>query len=329
MVLGHPVPETVHDIADDRGMITVEGVAAAAEIVVLSSRSEHIVDAVVNAFEAHEGTGTVSFRSVVEHDIEDDLDLVLLEELDQLLELGSLFVIFDGGRVGCIGGKESHRIIAPVLQEPLSVVGAGVDGLIELKYRHELYGCDAQALEMRDFFNNAGKGAGITDAGGSVTREAAHMHLIDDGILHLCAGEIRLFPDEIVLDHTGVIGTRLLGRAPGALSGDCLGIGVQDQFFAVKNKAPGRIVRAVEAIAVFKLFNIELINKDRIDSAGAIALGNTDDRIGDLRLAPEQQQFTGGRMLRIDCKIHAPCKPRGAVEQTVARAHAKTGYLIK
>ncbi len=329
MVLGHPVPETVHDIADDHRVIAVEGIAAAAEIVVLSARGEHIVDAVVHALEAHEGTFAVSLRRVVEHDVQDDLDLALLEQLDQFLELGPLLVIFDRGCIGCIGGKKSHRIIAPVFQKPLSVVGAGIDGLIELKYRHELDGCDAQALEMGDFFNNAGKGAGITDAGGSVAGEAAHVHLIDDGVLHLCAGKIRLFPDEIVFDDTGVIGTRLLGRAPGALSGDRLCIGVQDQLFAVKNKAPGRIVRAVEAVTVFKLFNIELINKDRIDSAGAVALGNTDDRIGDLRLAPEQQQFTGGGMLGIDRKIHAPCKSRGPIEQTVARAHAKTGYLIK
>ena len=93
MILRHPVAETVHDIADHDRMVAVKGIAASAEIVVLPSRREHVVDTVVNALETHKGPVLVSLRGVVKDDVQIDLDLVVLEQLDELLELGSFLIV--------------------------------------------------------------------------------------------------------------------------------------------------------------------------------------------------------------------------------------------
>ena len=64
--------------------------------------------------------------------------------------------------------------------------------------------------------------------------KSAHMHLINDGVLHLSAGKIGLSPYKTVPDDPGMIGARRFSRSPGALPGHCPGIGIKDQLFAVK-----------------------------------------------------------------------------------------------
>ena len=329
MILGHPVSETVDDIADDGGVIAVEGIAAAAEIVILSARSQHVVDTVVDTLETHEGTGAVALCGMVENYIQIDLDLVFFQKPDQSLELGSLLVVLNGGRVRCIRRKKGNCIVSPVFKETFPVYSAGIDRLIKLEDGHQLYSRDPKALQMGDLLDNAGEGAGIAHAGGPVAGKSAHMHFIDDGILHLCAGEISFLPDKVVLDDTGVIGTRLLGCAPGPLSCDSLCVGVKDQFFAVKKKALRRIIGAVETITVFKLFNVELIDKNGIDPACTIALGDADDGIGNFCFTPEQKELTGSRVLGVDREINAACKSGRSIEHTIARSDPESRYLVK
>ena len=218
-------------------MIAVECISAAAEIVILSARCEHVVDAVVDALETHKRAPAVTLGGMVEYYIQNDLDLVFLQDLDQSLEFGTLLVVFDRSRICCVGGKKGHCIVSPVFQKAFSVMGPGIDGLVKLKDGHELDGSDAKTLQMRYFFNNTGESARIFHTGRPVAGESAYMHLIDDGIFHPGAGKIRLFPHKIVLDDPGMIGAGLLGRAPGALACDCLRVRIQNQFFAIENQA--------------------------------------------------------------------------------------------
>ena len=161
MILGHPVPETVNDIADYSGMVAVEGVSASAEIAVFSSRSEHVIDAVVHTLKGHEGTCAVPLCSVIEHNIQINFYLVVLQDLNQILELRSFLVIFDRCRICCIGGKKSHRVVSPVFQKPFSVVSAGIDRLVKFKDGHEFDRSDPQALQMGNLFYDPGECARI------------------------------------------------------------------------------------------------------------------------------------------------------------------------
>ena len=155
------------------------------------------------------------------------------------------------------------------------------------------------------------------------------MHLINDGVLHLSAGKIGLSPYKTVPDDPGMIGARRFGRAPGALPGHCPGIGIKDQLFAVKKQTPGRVIRPVESIAVFKIFDLQRIDKNRIDPAGAVTLGNTDDRIRHIRLAAEKQQFTGSGIPGINREIYPVIHLCRTIEQTIARSDTEARDLIE
>ena len=65
-------------------MITVERISAAAEIIIMSVRSQHIVNVIVKAFERKARTEFISLSSVVEDDIEDHFYAIVMEIFDQI-----------------------------------------------------------------------------------------------------------------------------------------------------------------------------------------------------------------------------------------------------
>ena len=66
-------------------MIAVQRVPAAAEVVIRSVRGQHIVDVVVKALKTERRTHLVPFSGMVEHHIQDDVDLIVVEGFDQML----------------------------------------------------------------------------------------------------------------------------------------------------------------------------------------------------------------------------------------------------
>ena len=291
MVFRHPVAQTVHDKAADLRMVAVEGIAAAAEVVVVSSGRLCVIDIAVYPLEGEKRAVPVSLCRVVEDHIQDHFDPLILEEPDHLLEFVSFLVVLDGCGIGCIGGIESHCIVSPVFQQKFSVVAPGIDQFVELEDRHQLHGSDAQILEIRDLLYDPCKSAGILDAGRLMSGKSTNVHLINDGILHRRAQKVIRSPVVCFLHHSGVILFFRSGSAPGPLAGHGSGVGIQHQLILVKIHASGRIIRAVQLVGIFKFFHIQSGDKDRIDISHAVGLRDPNDGIRHRLLPSEKEQI--------------------------------------
>ena len=146
VVGGDPVAQAADNHLVDNRVVAVQGVSAAAEIVIVSLGGEEVVNIVVEALEGEEGPVLVALRRVVEDHVQVDLDPVFVAVLDEPLELVALPVVLQAGGVAGIGGEEADGVVAPVVVELLPVHQPGVLHLVELEDGHQLHGVDPQLL---------------------------------------------------------------------------------------------------------------------------------------------------------------------------------------
>ena len=122
---------------------------------------------------------------MVEHDIQDDFNVIVMKRFDQLAQLRALAVEFDGGRVAGVRCEKADRIVAPVFEQSVAVYLTHIHALIEFKNRHELNGIDSQFFEVGNFFLQTGIGALVLDAGGRMSCKASHVQLVNDKLAQL------------------------------------------------------------------------------------------------------------------------------------------------
>ena len=81
--------------------------------------------------------------------------------------------------VGLVRREERHRRVAPVVDESRRRVLR-----VELEHRQQLHRGDAERLQVRNLLDQSGVGAALSgrDAGARMLREAAHVHLVNDGL---------------------------------------------------------------------------------------------------------------------------------------------------
>ena len=94
MVCCGPVPQTVQDEILHHRVIAVDRIAAAAEVIVVSLRRQHVIDVIVKALEGNHGTVTVSLCRVVKHHVQDALDAALMKLPDEFFQFMALVVVF-------------------------------------------------------------------------------------------------------------------------------------------------------------------------------------------------------------------------------------------
>ena len=143
----------------------------------------------------------IAFGGVAEHDVQDDLDAGLVEGFDHVAELSGWLARAPIDTVAAMGGKESDRVVAPVVGDAgaCGLAGRGRDVilnvlLIELLDRKQLDGGDPEGAQVGDLVDEAGKGAGVRYAGGRVSRESADVHLIDHGLVERSVERCIAFP---------------------------------------------------------------------------------------------------------------------------------------
>ena len=156
-----PVPQAFQDHLAHDGVVAVQGIAAAAEIIVIPVGRQHIIDLIVEALETEGRTLFVALCGMVEHNVKDDLDAVVVEGLDQDFQLGAFLVVFIVCDVTGIGGEEAYRIIAPVVQEILAVHSACVHGLVKFEDGHQLHRINAKLFQIGNLFHQACEGAPV------------------------------------------------------------------------------------------------------------------------------------------------------------------------
>ena len=322
-VFHHPVAQAVQDEGPHKGMVAVQGVAHAREVVVLSVGREHVVDVVVQALEAEEGTALVALGRVVEHHVQDHVDAVGVQLPDEGLELTALAPGLGRGGRARVGRKEADRVVAPVVEQLAPVDFPAVGHLVELEDGHQLHGVDPQVHQVGDLLHQARKGAGAAHAGAYVLREAAHVQLVDHQVLkrHVPVAEAR--PVKSVAHHARAVGAGEALGAPDALARDGPGVGVQEAAGLVEEQAAGRVVRPVHPVGVLRVLDVQPEDDHGEGVADAAVLREGEDGIG-LRLAPaEEAELAARRVQGLDGEADAAGHGRGAGHAEQARPHGK------
>ena len=66
-------------------MGAVDRIAAAAEIIIAAIGGQHVIDIIVKTLQRETGTLRITFRSMVENNIQETFDAVIVQLPDQLL----------------------------------------------------------------------------------------------------------------------------------------------------------------------------------------------------------------------------------------------------
>jgi hypothetical protein len=280
--LRHPVAQAVHDQLQDVRVAHVEAVAGAGEVEVVAGLvvDDPVVRQVVDAAHRQHRAHVVALGGVVVDDVEDHLDAGAVQRLDHRLELLDLALrlgahhvgqlarrdAVPGDRVAVVRGEEGDRVVAPVVAQAALGEVVVVD---ELVHGHQLDRGDAergQVLHDRRVRDARVGAAHLLGHARVPLREALHVGLVDDGVVHAVVGRAVVAPvEERVGDdatrHVGgaVVGVHLVGivevvrearGVPVDLAGDRLRVGVEEQLRRVAPQAVGGIPGPVDPVAV-------------------------------------------------------------------------------
>ena len=109
VIVVNPMTQAVKDHFSYDRVVTVDSVSAARVVLVVSLvRFEHVVNGVLEPFEADHWSVFVAFTSVIENHVQDHFDASFVQRFDHLLELANLGA---RSRVGCVATmqrKERH-----------------------------------------------------------------------------------------------------------------------------------------------------------------------------------------------------------------------------
>ncbi len=109
VIVVNPVTQAVKNHLTHDRMVSVNRVAAAGIVfVVVLVVFQHVVDGILQSFEAERRSLVIALAGVIEHDVKDDLDPGFVQFLDHLFELAHLAT---GRLVGCVSAmrcEEGH-----------------------------------------------------------------------------------------------------------------------------------------------------------------------------------------------------------------------------
>src|SRR5262249_1988593 len=167
------------DHAADNGMIGVECVACAAVIGVAGAvLLQDIVSAVVETAETQRRPAVVAFGGVIEDNVENDLYARPVQRFNHVAKFVDRAERIPTRTVTLVRGEERDGRVSPVVDPP----GRGILG-IELKYRQQFDGGDAESLEIWYLLDQTGIVATVfsRNPGTGMARETSHVHLVNDG----------------------------------------------------------------------------------------------------------------------------------------------------
>ncbi len=138
-------------------MIAVQGVSAAAEIIVIPLCRKHVINLVVKPLEAEHTALLISLCRVVEHDVKNDFNSVVVKLPDEGFQLFSFFIVLICSCVAGVGRKKSHGIVAPVVQKLLPPASLAFIISSNSKMGMSSTALIPSSLEIGDFFHEAAK----------------------------------------------------------------------------------------------------------------------------------------------------------------------------
>ena len=268
MVVGHPVAQTLHNHVTHIGVVAVQGITAAAEIIVIALRCQHVICLVVDAAIGDIWALLVAFSGVVEHYVEHHFNAVLVQLFHHVLQFIHLHGEPACRSIGGLGGKESYVAVAPQVVEraPIDRGDAVVFKLVELMDGHQFHAVDAQLLQIGNLLDDAGKRTPVLHTRCRATREVAHMHLIDDEVVDRRFQRQVILPVEVGEHHPGpiLVETFPIGLlSPHITPDNQFGVRVEQNPGLIEAVAFFRQERAIHAEAVFNVLIIQVENNHR------------------------------------------------------------------
>ena len=304
-------------------MVTVQSVSAATEVVVISVRSQHIVNVVVESLEAEGRSLFISLCSVVKYNIQDNFDAICMKFADQSLELCSLAVVFIGRRIAAVRCEETDRIIPPAFQKLCSVYSSCIHGFIELKNRHQFYCVDSEFFEVGDFFHKPGKGSSVLYTGGRMVSKISYMKFIDDQVTEFFFGLRDITPVKGILYNSCMVGV-IPADSPGSLTGNGSGVRIQKDVVLVKKESLFWTVRTVHAIGILEFFDIKSVDDHGIDISDLVGLRERKNRKGFLLGPMEEKKLTGSSAAGMDGKVYTILQRGSSIQVKNTRTDRKT-----
>src|SRR5699024_2714524 len=111
-------------------------------------------------------------------------------------------------------------------------------------------------------------------------------------------------PVKIGADDPGAVSVGgAVCMAPAALSGNGAGVGIQKNFCAVEAKPLLFIKRAVQAVRIFKFFDIQSEYNHGIDKTDPVIVRKLQHCEGFLRFSVKQEKFAGDSAVRLYGKV--------------------------
>ncbi len=269
MHLRDPVTETVHDKHEDIWKEGIESVACAGVVVVVAFvPSDPVIIGIVYPTKGKGRAHVIAFTGVVIDNVQDDLDARLMKGLHHILKFIDLAARLSATAVSDIRGKKADGIVSPIVGKVfLFQVPIGN----KMVYRHQLYRGYPELFQI-------GNRHGMSDGGisppdvlwnmGVKMGKPLDMGLIDDRVVIGDLWRMVVLPVVVLIDNDGfrrkggaVRGghNKVVSRGqivteqrviPFNRAGDRLCIGIDHHLVGVKPVPIGRLVRAMDPIAV-------------------------------------------------------------------------------
>ena len=233
------------------------------------------------------------------------------------------------GFVAGVRRKKADGVITPVIVELLALKGAVRAHFVKLKNRHQLNGVDSQLLEVGNLFADTGKGAAVLNAGALVHRKASDVKLINNQFLKRNRGRLKVAPVVVLKHHARLVDALILLRlAPAALTGDRLGVGVEDIFCLVKHQTLFGVVGTVDRVGVFKLVDLQTEYDHGVGVADTVGIGKGQTHIRRSGSRRKQKQRAGGGIDGTDREIHAAAHRTGTLQIIVSGPYVITANNV-
>ena len=333
VVVGHPVAQALHNHVTHIGVVAVQGIAAATEIIVIALRGQHIIGLVVDAAIGDVGALLVALSGVVEHHVEHHFNAVLMQLFHHVLQLVHLHGEPARRGVCGLGGKESYVAVAPQVVEraPIDRGDAVVFKLVELMDGHQFHAVDAQFLQIGNLLDDAGKRTLVLHARSRTTREVAHVHLIDDEVVDGRFQRKVILPVEVGEHHPGTIlvETFPIGLLSPHITADYqLGVRVEQNLRLIEAVPFFRQERTIHAETVLYVLIIQVENNHRKHIAQSELLEERYFHEGLFLTIMEEHQRAIGGIAGIHREIHHIANDRCAKRIRPARTQFQSLVLM-
>ena len=109
----HPVFQAFISKMRDRRMAEVERVTAAGPVLIIAILPDPIIATVINSAHGERRTVEIAFSTVVEHDVQNDLNARRMERLHRIAKLVTR--LFRMGGIAWLKREHRQRVVAPVV----------------------------------------------------------------------------------------------------------------------------------------------------------------------------------------------------------------------